>query len=510
MAWLRKKIRTWQRSRASRSLPEPFQAVCGTAHFALCRPGGVHETPPLRTMLRAGIGYSGVWDTEIRGYLDGTVKLERNVATQYHVRIGCESSKPDHGRYEVMRLLQRWDLSSIPPFARVHTATLTLVQEDITRFPHRHPLVWPVDIYLYQVRRPWGPGRGGINQDNQSAPEAGDAWWLQARHGEESWRAPGCGFASDTDADADRGAEPLASDRLISTGQDLVLGGPRLASHVEQMLREGRPLDLLLKAGDALEARPGSIRAFYSRELGDDICPRKRPCLEVTWSAQAAYVESKPFVLEPGTAIVWSPGVPAEALADARTCVSWTAINAAALEPAIDVIAASEPGPAPVSVRISAEGFRLRAGETLSIPILETWTPDVSSPQALEVAFELTSPSGRTIDRIAQHVPPFTFSGEIRPDELGLWRYSWRTCPDRRFPDHTGSGAFTVVPGEGEAYAAALRDMVEGALFESEAPTSLADRRRLHYRLSLLVPELRAAGSTDLLSKVGAVLSSFD
>src|SRR5688572_33435233 len=96
----RRRVRAWRRQRAASLLGSRIPPVCGKLILAACRAGGPIETPRLGTVLRAGSGYRGMEDTEIRGFLDGGVKFERNVATQYHVRIGCEAS----GRSEERRV----------------------------------------------------------------------------------------------------------------------------------------------------------------------------------------------------------------------------------------------------------------------------------------------------------------------------------------------------------------------------------------------------------------------
>src|SRR5688572_3715210 len=301
----RRRVRAWRRQRAASLLGSRIPPVCGKLILAACRAGGPIETPRLGTVLRAGSGYRGMEDTEIRGFLDGGVKFERNVATQYHVRIGCEASGAVAGRSEVMRVLQRWDLSPIPACASIAAARLVLRQEDITRFPHRQPLRWPVTFYLHEVKKDWGPGRGGVDRDNVSKPEPGDAWWLEARAGELAWQVPGCGFASDTDPRADRAGEALAAGTIHGPGDDLVFTGPRLARHVERATRAGGRLDFLVAASPADETLPGSIKAFYSRDYGDDSNPILRPRLELEWTSRADWVEEKVFVLEPGgTALV--------------------------------------------------------------------------------------------------------------------------------------------------------------------------------------------------------------
>lgn len=460
-------------------------------------------------------------DTEIRGFLDGTVKFERNVATQYHVRIGCEASKPVGGRYEVMRVLQRWDLSPLPRCARVTTARLVLRQEDITAFPHRNPLLWPTDFCLFETRKPWGPGRGGAKEDNQSAPEPGDAWWREARAGELPWKVPGCGFGSDDDpadrgADrcADRGAEPLAWARIESPRDDLVFSGPRLAAHVERLATEGRTLDILIKAGDACEARTGSIKAFYSGEFGDDLNPSRRPRLEVEWQAPSAWSLVRPFVLEPGRRTSVRCDLPSDVPTGAVLHASVTVDEASPFAPEVHIPAcpAVPPGTTgiacPQEVEVSAAIHPVRAGERISISILETWAPGVKRPEDLEVAFHFTAPSGRTLAERARHAGGFRYTAEVRPDEMGVWTCSWRTRPDPRFPEQSGSGHFTVVRGADEAaQAAALCSFAEAALRDAREERGIRARRRNHFRLTVLETELKKLGGhTDVLAEIAKAL----
>ncbi|MBI4604017.1 MAG: hypothetical protein HY721_18835 [Planctomycetes bacterium] len=504
MAWLRKRVRAWRRAWAASSHGPGLPAASGIARIAACCPDGPHASPLLRTVLVAGASYGGMWDTEIRGFLDRSVKFRRNVATQYHVRAGCEGSKPQDGRYEVLRILQRWDLGLLPRFARVAGARLVLRQEDTTGFPHRHPPRWPVSFYLHDVRKPWGPGRGGERRDNQSEPERGDAWWLEARAGELPWKEPGCGFASDHDPEADCGGEPLAWARLGSPEEDLVFAGSRLARHVEEALASRRTLDFLIRAGHEDELVPGSVRAFFSRELGDDLSPGKRPRLEVDWSAPALWHEERPFLLEPGGTTTIEPRPGAAWREGAVLAASLELDGDPPLRPETLVLEPPEAG-RPPSVVLTTALNPVPAGEEISIALLETWAPDVARPEDLEVRFAFTAPSGRRTEARAEHAGEHRYVCRFRPDELGVWSYAWRTRPDRRFLEQRGGGWLTVVRGRGGAHAGALQAFADAALKDAWEARDLAARRRCHFRLVALqreIASLLAAGQAPDLKEV--------
>ena len=512
---IRKRVRAWRRQRAASLLGSRIPPASGRLILAACRADGPIETPRLGTVLRAGSGYRGMEDTEIRGFLDGAVKFERNVATQYHVRIGCEASGAVAGRSEVMRVLQRWDLSPIPACARIAAARLVLRQEDITRFPHRQPLRWPVTFYIYEVKKPWGPGRGGVGADNVSKPEPGDAWWLEARAGELAWQVPGCGFASDTDPRADRGAEPLASGAIHGPGDDLVCTGPRLALHVERAVRSGRPLEVLIAASPADECLPGSIKAFYSRDYGDDGNPVLRPRLELDWTSRADWVEEKAFVLEPGGTALMRPD-PARALREG-------AIAAACLEPGGDPAAmppevlVTDGSGASIEAMVTTAIQPVSAGDSIRIELLETWTPSAGSPDGFTVSFRFTAPSGRVLGREARHAGAHRYACEVTPDEMGVWRYSWSSFPDRRFPPHEGAGWLTVVRRADGTHLNALRAMAEAASLVGEDPRDFVSRRRAGIRLTALAREVLeysrteapadAAGCRELLETIAKAIA---
>lgn len=505
MAWVRKLLRRWRRSRLQAAFPGPLEPQNFEAVAAILHRDGPLRTPVLATVLRRSEKRPHVADTEIRGFLDGTVKFRRNVATQYHVRVGCESSKPEKGRYEVMRLLLRWDLGGIPAGATIHEAALKLVQEDTTSFPHRQPLLWPVDLHLHATRKRWGPGLGGTRRDNQSDPEPGDAWWLAAREGEEPWSVPGCGLASDTDPRADRGAAILCAARLSSPTQPLLFTGPALAAEIERCVGAGVPLDLLVKATDELEARPGSVRAFYSSELGPDALSPRRPSLTVRWSAPAARVEQHPVILLPGEQLE----LPLPREAEPCSVLAARRASSGPIENESDAVAVAMEGP-----RLLATSTHpcVSLGEPHHFALLETWAPDVAAEGKLVVHIELVSPSGRHAGLTTRPAAGFQHEADLELDELGLWRLDWSTTPDRRFPAHRGNGFVLVKAGDGNAARAALAKAAEKAMGEIAGATSLLERRQLHFRLTRLGAELaRVAGSGDGLHEdLGRAISCLE
>lgn len=558
--WLRRRLRRWRRAWAARRCARSLPPAVGEVVLALCHPSGRGTSPVLRTVFTKGLGYSGFDDVEIRGFLDGQVKFERNVATQYHVRVGCEGSKPVDGRYEVMRVLLRWDVSALPREAHVRSVRLVLHQEDCTRFPHRYPLRWPVDVYIYEVRKPWGAGRGGVDRDNLSHPERGDAWWIEARAGELPWREPGCGHADDEDPEADRTAAPLAWARLESPDQELCLAGPPLQRYVEEALAGAGHLSILLKASGIDEALPGSVKTFFSGEFGDDLHPRWRPRLEVEWTAPCLAVDRRSFAIEPGTAVVLSPRLPPgtgdSSAGDSSAggsppadCILVASLDVprgladAGLTPEVSVegwtpLGAPDGSGAPpglLDLRLPvrgapAHGFRVRvsaavnpvvAGSAVEIKVLETWKPAVDRPEDLSVSFLFTAPSSRTIEVRGSHAGDHVYAARMHPDEPGVWSYAWRTRPDSRFREQRGGGHFSVVPGDGPSYLEFLRNVAEEAMRGSTFKIRLVARRRTHFRLTVLQRELRslltrelatdprsevAARVRDLIRKIAAFL----
>ncbi len=93
-------------------------------------------------------------DNDLRGYLDGNFKWGWNQVGQIHVRVGRRARGPAFGEYELFRLVQRWDGMALPPAVHIHQARLRLGVEEGPPFS--------VTVYLYEVKKDWNPGGGGI------------------------------------------------------------------------------------------------------------------------------------------------------------------------------------------------------------------------------------------------------------------------------------------------------------------------------------------------------------
>ena len=539
LRWLRKRILRWKRERTPQCPGLDLAASTGILTLAACHPSGPELSPRLRTVFRAGRFYDDMQDVEIRGLPGGRVRYIRNVATQYHVRVGCESTGHKRGTYEVMRLLHRWNLAALPEGASVESARLVLRQEDTTSFPHFSPLRWPTTFYLYPVKKPWHPGRGGVDGDNLSRPEPGDVWWLEAKAGELSWHEPGCGYGSDQDPEADRGEQPLASARLCSPQDDLVFTGPRLATHVEEALASDKTLNLLITASQEDELLHGSVKCFFSRESGEDNNPESRPRLELEWRARALWAESHPFVIEPGTSCIVRPSSCPSHVDAVTLCASMSLSDPEdsrpCLEPEVYALDWRRPGdngresgalqkpltlPSWGSI---GEDFRVclstavrpvEAGGEFVANLHQTWIPSAGEPEALIVEFTFAAPSGRMFKQAARHRGEHRYECRFRPDELGLWSYSWSTQPDERFPAQRGTGYFTTVRGPAAPHRQVLETLATATLEDVRHARSIVDRRRCHHRLTawkreihnFQLDELRRGAPREVIDELEALL----
>ena len=133
-------------------------------------PTGREEAPGINEAVFVnGNGYAGMSDNDLRGYLDGLFKYGWNQPTQVHVRVGRRDHAPRYGELELFRVLYRWGDIELPPRSRVHDARLEIAVESGPPFP--------VDLFLYEVKKDWNPGQGGVNGDNVSPPARGEVWW---------------------------------------------------------------------------------------------------------------------------------------------------------------------------------------------------------------------------------------------------------------------------------------------------------------------------------------------
>lgn len=518
------------RVRAGRRLQTPFERGAleiapssGYVTLAACHPDGQELGPPIRTVFRSDRFYSGMHDVEIRGFHGGTVRYTRNVATQYHVRVGCENMAHSRGQFEVMRVLQRWSLAALPDGAQITSARLVLEQEDHTSPRHYWPMQRPVNLFLDEVKKSWNPGRGGQERDNLSEPEAGDVWWLESKAKTVPWHQPGCGFASDDHPDADRSEQPLAAASVRGHKEPVQFFGPRFTAYVQKAMERDKTLNLLVRAGNDHELIPGAVCCFYSAEFGEDTNPRQRPRLEIEWRAPVLWAERTPYVLEPGTSCVITPSHVLPDDKDIILCSTVEPVEApdsgAPRDPSESpagrslptevyvedwVSADSATGPTrrtlalPVAghagseckIRASTQAHPVTAGTDFVTRILQTWVPSEKDARDISVRFRFTAPSGQVQDRRARYVGDHLYECTFRPDEVGIWHYAWRARPDRRLQAQRARGYFTVIQGSGELKMSALNEFARAALESTQEIRDTLERRRGNFRLTAIHREL--------------------
>ncbi|MDJ0785668.1 MAG: DUF5060 domain-containing protein [Myxococcota bacterium] len=418
-----------------------------TAHGAGVRSSDavVHRTTWVR-----GPDYDAMEDNDLRGFLDGRFVYGWNQPTQVHSRLGRRGTRPRWGETELFRTLVRWDEISLPAGARVRDASLTLAVE---KGPRRG-----LDVMLYAVRRDWNPGDGGEQRNNTSPPKPGESWWNAAREGSEPWGHPGVGFASDTHPDADTGAMVLAETHWTPGEDRLVFRSTALARLIEERATAGHPIGLLVKLSDALEDTPDTVLYLYTGNYGDFRNPARRPVLEASWEAPHALASlEQPIRLELGRSVVFdrlaAPG--------ARFVAASFEPDESGEAPFVEVRGAREgdpPGPwRPVihpqavewdwlEVRATAGHDPVALGDAFETRLRDTWVR-TAPPEEQEVVFSFESPSGTETRVPATYEGDYTWSVRFVPDEIGRWRYRYRS----RFvklEDQSPYGRFDVVAAE--------------------------------------------------------------
>lgn len=385
--------------------------------------------------------YRGMEDNDVRGYLDGGFQWAWNQPSQVHVRIGrpgweeSGGSTPRFGEHELFRVLQRWDGIRLPAGARVDRGELVLhVENGCER---------PLEVNLYEVRRDWNPGEGGTLRNNLSPPAPGEVWWNEAVAGEAPWAKPGAGHASDTDPNADTGTMPLATVHYRPGDTRLRFVSAALARYVESRVAGGRPLLFMVKLSDVDEDVPGSHLAIYSANCGDSWNASRRPKLLLRWRSPAERrVMDLEVRLEYGRALdlgavagseevlllfewlpatrsrrpsVWS-GVPDD----------WAPADSGR-EPAVGPSEVSLARPIPAlgsEYHLLAAENVVALGGTFRSSIRDTWV--ISGPPETQVVdWMFIAPSGRRVAARADYVGDFRWMVELKPDEIGRWRYFW-------------------------------------------------------------------------------------
>ncbi|GEM_PF-2565707 len=400
-----------------------------------------------------------VWDTDIRGFLDGEVKYPFNQATAYHMRVGRRYNGEIHGEYELKRSLIRWKLPRIPRSSRVVSATVTLnVEPALTDSPP----IQELHFYLYPLGEEWTPGAGGVERDSFSPAAPGEVTWNEARAGEKSWPAPGALAINGEEPMTYYRAQPLAMAHWRRGQEVLVFQGARLAAYIEAVSRAGgSSLNVLVKLDDIEEDAWGTETGIFTSDFGDDKdFPSRRPRLEFWLGGVTPVMDERyPFVLEAGMASPeYTVALPR---GNALVAIDVEPLESGRAPPQIWVqIPPDTPGGQAtweryVSPQVMAQDsmtFRLTTalnsvewGDPFQIELLETWVqPGPRDEQVPEML--LLAPSGRLYRVLGAPVSDVAYRIVVRPDEVGLWRYLWSFAPMPETPPngHMGTGLFFV------------------------------------------------------------------
>ena len=401
--------------------------------------GGRSDLTRFRSVYVAGVDDARLEDNDIRGFLDGDWYLPWNQATQSHVRVGRfgyggrgsaapRGRPPTYGEHELFRTLHRWKGVRLPVGASLHSASLTLAVE------HGHDSA--VRMMLYEVKKDWGAGTGGVQRDNASVPAAGEVWWNEAALGSDPWGLPGAGFGAD-EPGADTGREPLAEVLYRPADEFVTFESSRLTRYVATRTAAGESLRLLIKLSDSVEDVPGVRLVFYAAEYGDSLSASRRPRLELEWehADEVALVERDiwlegwrstelgplPCTPHQPLAVSFKPKQGYEApvvYVRPGAGQQWRRVDAAFT---IDADA--------FEVRVAAVVNPIELGEAFEAELEETWTTR-GPPEEQEVLWSFVSPSG------VEHEIPGEYQGGFRwkvgfvPDELGRWSFRWSHCLD--------------------------------------------------------------------------------
>jgi len=424
------------------------------------------------TMFLNGDAYHGMEDNDLRGFLDGGFYLGWNQPTQGHVRIGRvgyghDTSAPPgrppvYGEHELFRVIQRWDGISLPIHARVNGCRLILAVDDGCEYPLR--------VMLYEVRKDWNPGSGGVHGNNVSVPRVGEVWWNDVAYGENPWALPGAGFASREHPDADTDAMPLA-DQLYEPGDsEIAFHSPRLDDCVSARISTGKPLLFLLKLSDYHEDIPGAQLAVYSGNHGDSHDSSRRPRLIIDWEVPCRRLCLEERVhLEYGRTLVL-PRVAVEA--GAVYGLSFEK-DAEYREPLVELRHGEGDQPSPwqralrtftaigdwVEVRLVAASDPIVLGQPFTAEVRNSWVVS-GAPADQVLRWVFISPTGEECVTFARYEGGFTWKVHFLPNAIGPWRYYWSHNFGRtRFVSSVGR--LDVIGGDGTNVRAQLDVLAE-------------------------------------------------
>jgi hypothetical protein len=443
------------------ALPPP--SVRGTLRISAFGPGP--DVPDGASLVHHsvyvnGLRYSGQEDNDLRGYLDGRFRYGWNQPTQYHVRAGRWNHSQRWGEYELFRVLYRWGDLGLPRDAAIERARIRIFAEKPS-FNEE-----PVTVMLYEAKKPYDAGEGGVERNNISPPKKGEVWWGQLAHEEKPWGLPGVGFASDVHPDADTGAQALAEATLKPGDHEIVFESAALAAYAERSAQRSRPLYLLLKLSDQDEDVRGTAVHLWSGNVGLHRNPARRPRLELDWSSPTPQAIAEHAIhLEHGRTAELPP---LKAPDTSRYIVSFQPEEGSEW-PRIEVRSGPNEkwrvatvgalaGRGGLSVRLAATPDSVARGQAFEGSFRDTWTTS-AAPEEQEVTFTFVAPSGDVHRVLADYQGDFTWKVSFPPDELGRWRYGYEHLLDEGF--RGADGVFDVRPGDRDAIAQQLRALAQ-------------------------------------------------
>jgi hypothetical protein len=373
-----------------------------------------------------------------------------------HVRIGRRKQVfPKYGEQELCRVLQRWDRIELPPLSNILHTLLSLEVENGPPFE--------LQVFLYEVKKDWNPGEGGILYDNTSPPQKGEVWWGDVAYKEEAWGLPGAGFASDENPGADTPAMPLAEARYHPEIKKLEFTSPELTSYIGERVRSHKPLLFLLKLSDYQEDIPGSRLSFYSADYGTDWDIEKRPRLLIEWESPAEFRNLKEEVfVEYGRTYV----LPRIACEGATYCslsfipndgyenptIYLRGVGAGNISPWTGGISPWRRYSSPFAIDLQWIDIKLNAvtnpvilGQPFKAELRDTWVVK-KPPEQQEVLWDFHSPTNLDYQVKAEYQNNYLWKVHFNPTELGRWRYSWKFNFDGY--QRSSQGIFDVVGGD--------------------------------------------------------------
>lgn len=462
--------------------------------------GATHDVSPqppspirgVATFVR-GHGYRGMEDNDLRGFLDGRFICGWNQPGQGHIRIGRVASEvgssappgqpPPYGEHELFRVLLRWENLALPPGAHVDSCRLELTVE--------RGCGSPLHILMYEVKKDWEPGAGGVDSNNVSVPKLGEVWWNDAAYEKNPWGLPGAGFASEDHPAADTGLMPLGEASYEPGDETLVFASSRLDRYAAERIAGERPLLFLLKLADLQEDIPGAQVAIYSANHGDSRNIACRPRLVIQWAVvphevcleQRVVLERGRSYLPPpipvsDDSIYWVQFVSEEGYGE--PAVQWRSEDDRSTPEWSRVLGSVNPRGDRLELRIVAAEDPVALGQAFTARMKDTWVL-TAPPEDQEVLWTFVSPTGREREVHADYRGQFSWEVTFVPDEIGPWRYRW-TQNFTRDSFTSAEGRFDVLAMDREGVLSCMEELGREIVASSEAPTSTSfDAFRLRF-----------------------------